>query len=102
MEVWLEERKRSCAGVAEVLAEHGGTQHAFVKGVAGWRVLGRGLTGPHGEPLETEVARNVERITVAGAGAIEIPALAPWGLGLLALGLASAGAAMLQRRRRRG
>ncbi len=66
-----------------------------------WRALYvvKGWTeGPHGEPLETEVARNVERLTVAGAGAIEIPTLAPWGLGALAAALALAGARRLRRR----
>ncbi len=75
--------------------------HAVLLYRRAWRALYvvKGWTeGPHGEPLETEVARNVERIAVSSAGAIEIPTLAPWGLATLAALLALAAALRLRRR----
>lgn len=52
----------------------------------------------HGDPIEIEVARNDETLTVTGS-VVEIPALSPAGLALAALALAAAGWVALRRRR---
>ena len=67
-----------------------------------WRsvVVTKGWTETtHGDPIETEVARNEESIAVTGEGIVEIPALTPMGLALAALALAAAGWVALRRRR---
>jgi len=67
-----------------------------------WRsvVVTKGWTETtHGDPIETEVARNEESIAVTGEGIVEIPALTPVGLALAALALAAAGWVALRRRR---
>ena len=67
-----------------------------------WRsvVVTKGWTETtHGDPIETEVARNEESIAVTGEGIVEIPALTPVGLALAALALAAAGWEALRRRR---
>lgn len=52
----------------------------------------------HGDPIEIEVARNEETLTVTGESVVEIPALSPAGLALAALALAVAGWLALRRR----
>ena len=66
-----------------------------------WRsvVVTKGWTETtHGDPIEIEVARNEESLTVTGS-VVEIPALSSAGLALAALALAAAGWIVLRRRR---
>jgi hypothetical protein len=68
----------------------------------GWRalVVTKGwTTDAHGNPVEIEVARDDLTVPVLGAGPLEIPAAAPWGLALLGAALAALAAARLARRR---
>ena len=66
-----------------------------------WRsvVVTKGWTETtHGDPIEIEVARNEESLTVTGS-VVEIPALQPAGLAVAALALAAAALLALRRRR---
>ena len=67
----------------------------------GWRALSvtKGWTvDAHGGPIEIEVARNELTVAVVGAPVVEIPALSPRGLALLAALLVAAGLVALRRR----
>ena len=66
-----------------------------------WRavVVTKGWTETtHGDPIEIEVARNEESLTVTGS-VVEIPALQPAGLAVAALALAAAALLALRQRR---
>ncbi len=66
-----------------------------------WRALAvtKGWTETtHGDPIEIEVARNEESLTLAGEGIVEIPALSRAGLASAAALLALAGFLALRRR----
>jgi len=54
----------------------------------------------HGDPIEIEVARNEETLTLTGQGIVEIPALSAGGLAVAALALGAVALLALRRRRR--